>query len=90
MSRHPAKALSARLLPHQRQHPRLQISPSTVIFVYLERSYTMSSRIHTHSPLPAPALHASTAVVQSKSHVLAGVQDAYWSDDEAVCIVLTS
>ena len=48
----------------------------------------MSSRVHTHSPLPAPALHASVAVAQSKSHVLAGVQDAYWSDDEAVRIYL--
>ncbi|KAH9857629.1 hypothetical protein C2E23DRAFT_719717 [Lenzites betulinus] len=43
----------------------------------------MASRIHTNSPLPAPALHASHALPQSKSHVLAGVQDAYWSDDEA-------
>lgn len=50
----------------------------------------MSSRVHTHSPLPAPALHASTAAVQSKSHVLAGVQDAYWSDDEAVRIFLSA
>ena len=29
-------------------------------------------------------MRASTPSVQSKSHVLAGVQDAYWSDDEAV------
>ncbi|CAL1703477.1 unnamed protein product [Somion occarium] len=43
----------------------------------------MSSRVHPHSPLPAPALHASIVSNQSKSHVLAGVQDAYWSDDEA-------
>ncbi|CCM05053.1 uncharacterized protein FIBRA_07255 [Fibroporia radiculosa] len=43
----------------------------------------MSSRVHPHSPLPAPALHASNPSAQSKSHVLAGVQDAYWSDDEA-------
>ncbi|KAI0637406.1 hypothetical protein C8Q77DRAFT_1097408 [Trametes polyzona] len=43
----------------------------------------MATRIHTNSPLPAPALHASHALPQSKSHVLAGVQDAYWSDDEA-------
>ncbi|KAI0094086.1 hypothetical protein BDY19DRAFT_920744 [Irpex rosettiformis] len=42
----------------------------------------MSTRIHPHSPLPAPAMRASTPSVQSKSHVLAGVQDAYWSDDE--------
>ncbi|GJE87920.1 hypothetical protein PsYK624_040030 [Phanerochaete sordida] len=28
-------------------------------------------------------MRASTPSVQSKSHVLAGVQDAYWSDDEA-------
>ncbi|KAI0928008.1 hypothetical protein AcV7_009297 [Taiwanofungus camphoratus] len=43
----------------------------------------MSSRVHTHSPLPAPALHVTHISAQSKSHVLAGVQDAYWSDDEA-------
>ena len=29
-------------------------------------------------------MHATHALPQSKSHVLAGVQDAYWSDDEAV------
>jgi hypothetical protein len=29
-------------------------------------------------------MRASTPSVQSKSHVLAGVQDAYWSDDENV------
>ena len=44
----------------------------------------MATRIHTNSPLPAPAMHATHALPQSKSHVLAGVQDAYWSDDEAV------
>ena len=44
----------------------------------------MASRMHPHSPLPAPALHSSLVSNQSKSHVLAGVQDAYWSDDEAV------
>ncbi|OCH89107.1 hypothetical protein OBBRIDRAFT_41131 [Obba rivulosa] len=43
----------------------------------------MATRIHPHSPLPAPALHVNHASNQSKSHVLAGVQDAYWSDDEA-------
>ncbi|KAK7689071.1 hypothetical protein QCA50_007762 [Cerrena zonata] len=43
----------------------------------------MASRIHPHSPLPAPALHSTLVSNQSKSHVLAGVQDAYWSDDEA-------
>ncbi|OBZ75632.1 hypothetical protein A0H81_04826 [Grifola frondosa] len=43
----------------------------------------MSTRVHPHSPLPAPALHAIHVSSQSKSHVLAGVQDAYWSDDEA-------
>ncbi|THV07969.1 hypothetical protein K435DRAFT_959430 [Dendrothele bispora CBS 962.96] len=40
-----------------------------------------STRIH-HA-LPAPVVHAGFSVPQSKSHVLAGVQDAYWSDDEA-------
>lgn len=29
-------------------------------------------------------MRAGTPSAQSKSHVLAGVQDAYWSDDEAV------
>jgi hypothetical protein len=37
-----------------------------------------------HPSLPAPVVHAGFSVSQSKSHVLAGVQDAYWSDDEAV------
>ncbi|KAJ7184325.1 hypothetical protein C8R46DRAFT_1158677 [Mycena filopes] len=37
----------------------------------------------THHPLPAPVVHAGFSVSQSKSTVLAGVQDAYWSDDEA-------
>ncbi|KAJ3877145.1 hypothetical protein F5051DRAFT_409449 [Lentinula edodes] len=36
-----------------------------------------------HHALPAPVVHAGFSVPQSKSHVLAGVQDAYWSDDEA-------
>ena len=43
----------------------------------------MASRLH-HPSLPAPVVHAAFSVTQSKSHVLAGVQDAYWSDDEAV------
>ncbi|KAJ7684585.1 hypothetical protein DFH06DRAFT_1156041 [Mycena polygramma] len=36
-----------------------------------------------HPSLPAPVVHAGFSVSQSKSTVLAGVQDAYWSDDEA-------
>ncbi|KAF5372996.1 hypothetical protein D9758_001595 [Tetrapyrgos nigripes] len=36
-----------------------------------------------HHALPAPVVHAGFSVPQSKNHVLAGVQDAYWSDDEA-------
>ncbi|KAF8889769.1 hypothetical protein CPB84DRAFT_1826528 [Gymnopilus junonius] len=43
----------------------------------------MSSRSHPHHSLPAPVVHATFSAPQSKSHVLAGVQDAYWSDDEA-------
>lgn len=35
-----------------------------------------------HHPLPAPVIHAGFSSHQSKSTVLAGVQDAYWSDDE--------
>ncbi|TEB35932.1 hypothetical protein FA13DRAFT_1810578 [Coprinellus micaceus] len=38
-----------------------------------------SSKLSVYSPLPAPAI---LSVPQSKSHVLAGVQDAYWSDEE--------
>ncbi|KAF7305131.1 PAN2-PAN3 deadenylation complex catalytic subunit PAN2 [Mycena kentingensis (nom. inval.)] len=34
---------------------------------------------------PLPAHPGSFSVPQSKSTVLAGVQDAYWSDDEAIC-----
>lgn len=50
---------------------------------------TMSStRLHPHHSLPAPVVHAAFSVSQSKSHVLAGVQDAYWSDDEAVRLTL--
>ncbi|KAF8797910.1 hypothetical protein BYT27DRAFT_7124516 [Phlegmacium glaucopus] len=41
-----------------------------------------STRLQPHHSLPAPVVHA-TFSAQSKSHVLAGVQDAYWSDDEA-------
>ncbi|TFK46000.1 hypothetical protein OE88DRAFT_1668398 [Heliocybe sulcata] len=39
-----------------------------------------TTRNHAHSSYPS--LHSS-ASAQSKSHVLAGVQDAYWSDEEA-------
>ncbi|KAG5650054.1 hypothetical protein H0H81_000943 [Sphagnurus paluster] len=42
-----------------------------------------TSRLHVHHSLPAPVVHAGFSVSQSKSNVLAGVQDAYWSDDEA-------
>ncbi|KAH7910631.1 hypothetical protein BJ138DRAFT_1008399 [Hygrophoropsis aurantiaca] len=42
-----------------------------------------TARIHHHPSLPAPVIHAGFSVHQSKSHVLAGVQDAYWSDDDA-------
>ncbi|KAG6332416.1 hypothetical protein ID866_6676 [Astraeus odoratus] len=40
-------------------------------------------KLHGHPSLPAPAVHAGFSAHQSKSHVLAGVQDAYWSDDDA-------
>lgn len=43
-----------------------------------------TTRLHPHHSLPAPVVHAGFSISQSKSHVLAGVQDAYWSDDEAV------
>ncbi|KAJ8093061.1 transcriptional repressor general negative regulator of transcription subunit 4 [Marasmius tenuissimus] len=41
------------------------------------------STTRIHHALPAPVVHQGFSVHQSKSHVLAGVQDAYWSDDEA-------
>ncbi|KAH7927074.1 hypothetical protein BV22DRAFT_306086 [Leucogyrophana mollusca] len=41
-----------------------------------------TARIHNHPSLPAPVVHAGFSAHQSKSHVLAGVQDAYWSDDD--------
>ncbi|KAI0047020.1 hypothetical protein FA95DRAFT_1493130 [Auriscalpium vulgare] len=40
-----------------------------------------SGKLHPHPSLPAPVVHASMAL-QSKSSVLTGVQDAYWSDEE--------
>ncbi|KAF9653850.1 hypothetical protein BDM02DRAFT_3182296 [Thelephora ganbajun] len=43
----------------------------------------MSTRSNTHPSLPAPVFQSGAASIQSKSRVLAGVQDAYWSDDEA-------
>lgn len=43
-----------------------------------------STRLLGHPSLPAPVVHAGFSAHQSKSHVLAGVQDAYWSDDDAV------
>ncbi|KAH7889987.1 hypothetical protein F5I97DRAFT_1849132 [Phlebopus sp. FC_14] len=42
-----------------------------------------TTRLHGHPSLPAPVVHAGFSAHQSKSHVLAGVQDAYWSDDDA-------
>ncbi|PPR08098.1 hypothetical protein CVT24_010559 [Panaeolus cyanescens] len=41
-----------------------------------------TARYHPQHPLPAPVVHQAFSIPQSKSHVLAGVQDAYWSDDE--------
>lgn len=48
-----------------------------------------TARPHTHHALPAPVVHAGFSVPQSKSHVLAGVQDAYWNDEEAVRCTLS-
>lgn len=46
-------------------------------------NHTMS--LPKHLSLPAPVTHSSHfSSSQSKSHVLAGLQDAYWSDDDAV------
>ncbi|KZS98911.1 hypothetical protein SISNIDRAFT_447740 [Sistotremastrum niveocremeum HHB9708] len=42
----------------------------------------MSSLRSGHHSLPAPVVHESFVTSHSKSHVLAGVQDAYWSDEE--------
>ncbi|KAF9001884.1 hypothetical protein BDQ17DRAFT_1306740 [Cyathus striatus] len=41
-----------------------------------------AARLHPHPSLPAPVVHAGFSIPQSKSHVLAGLQDAYWSDEE--------
>ncbi|KAI0692994.1 hypothetical protein C8T65DRAFT_586147 [Cerioporus squamosus] len=61
----------------------LGIKHKLYVLDVVHRAFAMATRIHTNSPLPAPAMHATHALPQSKSHVLAGVQDAYWSDDEA-------
>ncbi|EJF62637.1 hypothetical protein DICSQDRAFT_160966 [Dichomitus squalens LYAD-421 SS1] len=63
--------------------PRSPSSFFIAAYNAVSRAYQMATRIHTNSPLPAPAMHATHGLPQSKSHVLAGVQDAYWSDDEA-------
>ncbi|KAI6036925.1 hypothetical protein BKA83DRAFT_4169637 [Pisolithus microcarpus] len=42
-----------------------------------------TAKLHGHPSLPAPTMHAGFSAHQSKSNVLAGVQDAYWSDDDA-------
>ncbi|KAK0210218.1 hypothetical protein DFS33DRAFT_1291485 [Desarmillaria ectypa] len=42
-----------------------------------------ATRVHSHHVLPAPVVHQGFSISQSKSHVLAGVQDAYWNDEEA-------
>ena len=59
-----------------------QINPPLLLTSLLHRLMS-STRLQPHQSLPAPVVHA-TFSTQSKSHVLAGVQDAYWSDDEAV------
>ncbi|KAG7453054.1 uncharacterized protein BT62DRAFT_940348 [Guyanagaster necrorhizus] len=41
-----------------------------------------ATRVHPHHALPAPVVHQGFSISQSKSHVLAGVQDAYWNDEE--------
>lgn len=43
----------------------------------------MSTRSNAHPSLPAPVFQSGATSIQSKSRVLAGLQDAYWSDDEA-------
>jgi len=42
------------------------------------------SNTRIHHALPAPVVHAGFSVSQSKSTVLAGVRDAYWSEEEDV------
>lgn len=61
--------------------PSLVTSLCNARLIHISPITMSSSRPH---PLPAPVVHAGFAVSQSKSYVLAGVQDAYWSDDEAV------
>ena len=51
---------------------------------YFAHPAMSSTRLLGHPSLPAPVVHAGFSAHQSKSHVLAGVQDAYWSDDDAV------
>lgn len=63
----------------------LSSTPHNCASLIICQSLAMStSRLHHHPSLPAPVVHAGFSLSQSKSHVLAGVQDAYWSDDEAV------
>ncbi|KAF7359263.1 putative general negative regulator of transcription C16C9.04c [Mycena sanguinolenta] len=57
-----------------------RLSEACRILYILHNPCPNMSRLH---PLPAPVVHAGFSVSQSKSTVLAGVQDAYWSDDEA-------
>ena len=44
---------------------------------------SLMSSLKLHPSLPAPVVHASVAM-QTKSQVLTGVQDAYWSDEEVL------
>ena len=57
-------------------------SASSVLSRQIDKA--MSTRSSAHPSLPAPVLQSGATSIQSKSRVLAGVQDAYWSDDEAV------
>lgn len=77
----PHCVLSASLLSFLFADPFLTPStPSTSLCSSCSTPTMTSTKLQTHHPLPAPAI---LSVPHSKSHVLAGVQDAYWSDEEA-------
>jgi len=66
-------------LPH-----RVLLVTFVIAFYRSLRTILQMSTARLHPSLPAPVIHVGFSIPQSKSHVLAGVQDAYWSDDEAV------
>jgi hypothetical protein len=76
-----------RSVPCENEHwPHCRVANCTFYPITVTRRISMSTS-KIHPSLPAPVVHAGfTTVSQSKSHLLAGVQDAYWSDDEGVSV----